>query len=150
MVDLRMAGKIDLAGDLDTFVLRLHAVELDSGRGCDRLDSFKPSEEIEMPPGTAEFTIRGKFESNLLLLFDDFFDFTVFNRFQHRSIDFALGSFRSRFLQRRRPQQAADMISAEGRCCTLGHDYFDPIFRRRFGRASTTPGTKTSQTNERA
>src|SRR6185312_6129027 len=49
MLDLRMPGEVDLAGDLQRLGLGVDAVELDRRR-ADLLDAFQAPEEIEVPP----------------------------------------------------------------------------------------------------
>jgi len=114
MLEMRMAGEIDLAGDLDRLVLGFDALELDAGRGGDRFDAFQPFEEIEMPPGAAEFTVGREPEADVLLLLDDALDLAVFDRLERGGVDFALGALGARVLERGRTQQAADVIGAEG------------------------------------
>ena len=72
------------------FVLGLDAVELDAGIGGDRRDAGKPAEEIEMPPGAAEFAVGGELEADLLLLLDDLLDLAVFDRLERVGGDLAL------------------------------------------------------------
>ena len=67
-----------------------------------------------MPPGAAEFAVGDRLQADLFLFLDDALDLAVFDRFQRGGVDFALGELRARLFQRRRPQQAADVIGAEG------------------------------------
>ena len=90
MLDLRMAGEIDLAGDLERLGLGIDAVKFDRRR-ADPLDSLQAPEEIEMPPGAAEFAIGGELQAYLFLAFDDLLDLAVFDGFQRGGVDFALG-----------------------------------------------------------
>ncbi len=121
MLDHRMAGEVDLAVDPDGLVLGLDAMEFDAGRGGDRRDAFEPAEEIEMPPGAAEFAVGGELQADLGLLLDDLLDLAVFDRFQRGGGDLAFGEFGARLLQRRGAQQAADHVGAERRRGALGH-----------------------------
>ncbi len=126
MLDLRMAGEIDLAVDLDGLALGVHAVELDRRR-LDQIDALQAPEEIEMPPGAAELAVGGELEADLFLLLDDLLDRAVFDRLQRGIVDLALGVLLARLLQRRRAQQAADVIGAERRLGALGHCCFLPL-----------------------
>jgi hypothetical protein len=56
MLDHRMVDEIDLTGDLDCLGFRLDAVKFDRRR-ADHLDALQSLEEIEVPPGAAEFAI---------------------------------------------------------------------------------------------
>ena len=72
-----------------------------------------------MPPRAAEFAVGGELEADLFLLLDDALDLAVFHRLERCGVDLALGALGARFLQRRRAQQAADMVGAEGRLGAL-------------------------------
>jgi hypothetical protein len=96
-------------------------VELDSGRGGNRRNAFEAAEEIEMPPGAAEFAVGRELETDLGLLLDDLLDLAVFDFFQ-RGGDLAFGEFGARLLQGRGSQQAADHVGAKRRRGALGHD----------------------------
>src|SRR5262249_49245458 len=100
MFNLLMAGEFYLPGNLDSFVLRLDPVKLDSGSGRDRLDTLETAEEIKMPPRAAEFAIGRKFQSDLFLLPDDLFDLPVFDGGQCGGIDFVPRPLGARFLER--------------------------------------------------
>jgi len=52
-----MAGVADLAGDLDAFIAGIHSGERDAGVHDVLFDAVEPPEEIEMPPGAAEFAV---------------------------------------------------------------------------------------------
>src|ERR1700722_18326167 len=82
MLQHRMAGKADLAGDLDAFGLGLHAVKLDAALGRIRRDAVEAAEEIEMPPRTAEFAVGRELEADAFLLLDDGLDLAIFDRLE--------------------------------------------------------------------
>src|SRR5262249_12313273 len=67
----------------------------------------------------AELAVGDRLEADRLLLLDDRFDFAVRDRGKRRRIDLAAGEAGARLFQRRRAQQAADVIGAERR--TGGH-----------------------------
>src|SRR5919106_3073556 len=77
------------------------------------LDAIEAPEEIEMPPGAAEFAVGHRFEPELFLLPDQPLDLTVFDRLELGGADLAFGAPGARLLERFRPQQAADVIGAE-------------------------------------
>ncbi len=79
------------------------------------LDAVEPPEEIEMPPGTAEFAVGDRLQADLFLFLDDLLDLAVLDRLEGGGVDLAFGALLARFFQRRRAQQAADMIGAERR-----------------------------------
>ena len=83
--------------------------------GVVALDAVETPEEIEMPPGAAEFTVGDRSQPDIFLLRDDARDLAVFGRLQRRGIDRAAGVAGTRIAQRCRAQQAADMVSPEGR-----------------------------------
>ncbi len=114
MFDHRMAGEIDLAGDLERLGLGLDAMEFDRRR-ADPLDALQAPEKIEMPPRAAEFAVGRELQAHLGLFLDDFLDLTVFDIFQRGGRNLAFGEFRARLFQRRGAQQAADHVGAEGR-----------------------------------
>src|SRR5579864_5534525 len=68
-----------------------------------------------MPPGAAEFAVGDRLQADLFLLLDDALDLAVFDRSQFDCGDVALDALLARPLQRRRAQQAADMVGAERR-----------------------------------
>ena len=101
--------------DLDALGLGLHAVELDAVGGCRGVDAVEASEEIEMPPRAAELAVGRELEPDLFLLLDDLLDLAVFDFLQLRGGDLAALALGARLLERRRAQQAADMIGAKWR-----------------------------------
>src|SRR5262249_48733452 len=121
MFNLRMADEFDLPGNLDSLVLRLDAVKLNSCGGGDRFEPFETAEEIKMPPEPAEFTVGCKFQSDLFLFSDDLFDLAVFNRRQCGGIDFVPRPLGARLLERSGSQQAADVVGAKRRSLALCH-----------------------------
>ena len=108
MLQHRVIGEADLAGDLDALHLGLHALELDAVVELVELDAVEHAEEIEMPPGAAEFAVGGELEADLLLLLDDLLDLAVLDLFELGRGDRALLALRARLLDRRGAQQAAD------------------------------------------
>ena len=111
----RMIGERDLAHDAQALRLGLHATELDPLLGLKNFDAVEHAEKIEVPPGPAEFTVRCELKPELLLLFDHLFDLAVLDRLEIRLRDRALFALGPRVFQRRRTQEAADMIGAERR-----------------------------------
>ena len=110
-----MTGKADLAVDLERVRLGLHAVKLNAVVGEVELHAVEAAKEIKMPPGATKFAIGGEFQPDLLLLFDRPFDLAVFDRAQRFGGDLVALALEARLFQRRRPQQASDMIGAERR-----------------------------------
>ena len=114
-----MAGKADLAVDLDRLRLGLHTVKLDAVIGRVKRHSAEPAKEIEMPPGAAKLAIGGELEPDLLLLFNRVFDLAIFDRAQRLGGDFVARALLARRLERGRAQQAADVIGAKWRAGAL-------------------------------
>ncbi len=85
MLDHRMAGKAELAGDLEAFVARGHGGEGDAGVHHVLLDAVEAPEEIEMPPGAAEFAVGDRLQADFFLLLDDALDLAVFDLLQLRA-----------------------------------------------------------------
>ena len=83
------------------------------------LDTVEHAEEIEMPPGPAELAVGGELEADLFLLPDDLLDLAVLDLLELGRVDRALLALRARVLDRRGAQDAADMIGAKWRLCSL-------------------------------
>src|SRR5262249_5088545 len=115
----RMVGKADLAHDAQPLRLGLHAAELDALLGLVNLDAVEHAEKVEVPPGAAELAVGCKLKAELLLFLDDLFDLTVLDRLELGGGDGALFALGARFLERRRAQEAADMVGTERRGCSL-------------------------------
>ncbi len=113
MIDHRMAGETDLAGDLDRTRLGLHTLELDAVVELVDLDVVHHPVEIKMPPGAAEFAVSDGFEPHLFLLLDDLDDLAILDFFQLGRVDLALLTLGARVLDRRSAQNAADMVGAK-------------------------------------
>ena len=122
-----MPGETELAGDLQPFVARGDAGKSDAAVHHVLVDAVEAPEEIEMPPGAAEFAVGDRLQTDLFLFFDDALDLAVFDRFQVGGGNFAFRPFVARRFQRRRPQQAADVIGAEWRFGALRHCCFAPF-----------------------
>ena len=91
----------------------LDAGELDALVGVIQFAAGQMAEKVEMPPGAAEFAVGRELEAERGLLVHDLFDFDVFGLAQVLGRDLALLQFGARFLDARRPQQAADFVGAE-------------------------------------
>ena len=110
-----MAGEgAEFAGDAQHHRLRVRALELDLALAEIGLDAVKRAQEIVIPEGAAEFAVGDGFEPDVFLALDDLLDLAVFHRLQRFGRHLSLFTLRPRLLQRRRAQQAADMIGAEG------------------------------------
>ncbi len=126
MLDHRMAGKADRAGDLHAFIARRDGGKGDAGIHDVALDAVEAPEKIEMPPRAAEFAVGDRLQAGRFLLADDGLDLAIFDRLERCGIDLALGVTLARLFQRGRTQQAADMIGAERRFGSLTH-CFTPV-----------------------
>ncbi len=122
MLDHRMRpGHAELAGHLHALVARVDRGELDAGVHHMLFGAVEAPEEIEMPPGAAEFAVGDRLQADLFLLLDDALDLAVLDLLQLRGRDLALGLLRARLMDRLRTQQAADMIGAEGWSRVFAH-----------------------------
>src|SRR5262249_16732474 len=119
MLDHRVAGEPHLAGHAHALVARLHPGKGNAVIHDMALDPVEAPEKIEVPPGAAELAVGDRLEPDLLLLLDGALDLAVFYRLDLRRADLPCGAPPPRFLQRRRTQQAADVVGAERRGCSL-------------------------------
>src|SRR5207247_11026104 len=119
MVDHGMAGEANLAGHAHALVARLNTSKGNAVVHDVALDPVEAPEKVEVPPGAAEFAVGHRLEPDLLLLLDDALDLAVFHRLELGRADLALGASLARLLERRRTQQAADVVGAERRGCSL-------------------------------
>ena len=114
MIQHRMVvGEIELADDADGVMPGLHAGELDALVGVKQFAAGQIAEKIEMPPGAAEFAVGRELQADRGLPVHDLFDLHVLGLAQIVSRDLALLELGARFLDARRPQQAADLVGAE-------------------------------------
>src|SRR5262249_58896947 len=89
--------------------------------------AFQPAEKIEMPPRAAKLAVGGELEPDPLLLVDRCFDLAILDRAQRLGGDCVARALLARRLERRRAQQAADMIGAKRRTGALGHRACSPF-----------------------
>src|SRR5262249_2956162 len=115
MLQHGVIGEADLAGDANALGLGLHPLELDAVAELVDLDAVEHAEEIEMPPGAAKLAVGREVKPDFLLLPDDLLDLPVLDLLERGVTDRALLVLFARFLERRRAQEAADMIGAERR-----------------------------------
>src|SRR5262249_53069193 len=87
----------------------------DAVLGLVNLDAVEHAEKIEVPPGAAELAVARQLKAELFLLLDDLLDLAVLDRLELGGADGALFALGARFLERRRAQEAADMIGTERR-----------------------------------
>ena len=93
-----------------------------------QVDALQPAEKIEMPEGAPEFTIGRELHADVFLLLDQLLDLFVLDRLELRGRDLALLALGARLLQALGAQEAADLVGAERRSCTLRHEAFTPVF----------------------
>ena len=104
MLQHRMTGETELAGDARRARPRLHALELNAVVELLDLDAVEHAVEIEMPPRAAEFAVGGDLQPDLLLLLDDLLDLAVFHLLELCRADLALFALGARVLERRGAQ----------------------------------------------
>ncbi len=114
-----IGGEVELADHADGVMPGLDAGELDALVGMEQFAAGQTFKKIEMPPGAAEFAVGGELQPGRGLLVHDLFDFHVLDLAQIVGRYFALLQSGARFLDARRPQQAADLVGAERGFCSL-------------------------------
>src|SRR6516162_7776566 len=119
MLQHGMVRESELADDPQALRLGLYAAELNALLGFVELDAVEQAEKIEMPPRAAELAVGGKLESGLLLPGDDLLDLAILDRLELGGGDCSLLAPGACFLEGSRTQEAADVISAERRFCSL-------------------------------
>jgi hypothetical protein len=87
------------------------------------LDAVEQSEEIEVPPGAAEFAVGCRHKPCRTLLPDDLFDLVVLYGLEMRCADFMSGILRPRPRDSSAAQQAADVIGPERRRGSHRHEW---------------------------
>src|SRR6516162_9988984 len=122
MLDHRMAGKSELAGDAHPLVAGGDAGKCNAGIHDVAFDAVETPEKIEVPPGATELAVGDGLQPHLLLLLDHAVDLAVLERLELRRADLALRALLARRLQRRRLQEAAHVIGAEWGFASL-HDW---------------------------
>src|SRR5260370_23625024 len=117
MRDHRMiAWEIELADHAHRVMPGLEARELDALVGAEKFATSQLRQEGEMPPRAAEFAVGRKLQADRRLLVDDLFDLHILDLAQIVSRYLTLLQFGARFLDARRPQQAADLVGAARGC----------------------------------
>ncbi len=106
--------EIQLALDADAFTAGRHAGELDALGGI-HLAAIQMPQEIEVPPGAAEFAVGRKLQAHRRLPVDDLLDLGILDLAQLIGLDRALLEFRARVLDAVGTQQAADLVGTERR-----------------------------------
>src|SRR5262249_30758169 len=109
MLEHRMVGEPDLAGDADALRLGLHALKLDAVVELVDFDAIEHAEKVEMPERAAKLAIGGKLQPYVLLLLDDPGDLTILDRLQLGTRFSAFLLFAACLLERRGAEEAADM-----------------------------------------
>src|SRR5262249_4106131 len=92
---------------------RLRALELELALAVVGLDAVERGEEIGLPRGAAILAVGDRPEPGRLLLADERDDLAVLDGAQRPGVDLAALALLTRLVQRRRAQEAADVIGAE-------------------------------------
>src|SRR5262249_22359467 len=104
MLDHRMAGKSQLAGDAHPLVAGRNAGKCNAGIHDMALDAIEAPKKIEVPPGAAKLAVSYCLKPHLLLFLDDSFNLPVLDCLDIRSSDLAVRTFLTRCFQRCRTQ----------------------------------------------
>src|SRR5262249_14191473 len=113
MLDHRMTGKSELAGDAHALVAGGDGGKCNAGIHAVAFDPVEAPEKIEVPPGAAELAVGDALQPHLLLLLDGALDLAVLDRLELRRADLALRALLARRLHLRRSQEAAHVIGPE-------------------------------------
>src|ERR1700682_2810369 len=111
--------KIELADYAHRVMPGLDARELDAFVGVKQFAAGQLRQEVKMPPRAAELAIGRQLQADRRLLVHDLFDLHVLDLAQVGGRYLALLQFGARFLDPRRPPQAADLVDAERSFCSL-------------------------------
>ena len=84
-------------------------------------DTVETPEKIEVPPRTAQLSVRDAAQSERLLLRDDALDLAILDGPQASGVERAFGMAPPRVFERRRAQQAAHVVGTKRRRRILGH-----------------------------
>ncbi len=125
-----MTGEADAADHVRPLRLGLHAGELDAVIDLLHRDAIERAEEVEVPPGVAELPVGCELQPAFFLPGDDLLDLDVLDRLQRLGADCAVLTLRTRLLDGRRAQEAADVIGTERRSGAL-HVISLPFFVER-------------------
>src|SRR6202790_2141475 len=134
--------EIELADDAHRVMPGLDARELDALLGVKQFATRQLREKVKMPPGAAEFAVGRKLQSDRGLLVHDLLDLHVLDLAQIVGGNLALLQSGARLLDARRPQQAANLVGAEGGFCSLHGFLLAEEFRSHCGMVRRTrPGS---------
>ena len=102
----RVIGEVDLAGDADALRLGLHTLKLDAVVELVDLDVVETVIEIEVPEHAAVLAVGRALQADLFLLLDDLRDFLVLDLLQIGRADLPLVALRTRLGDRRGAQDS--------------------------------------------
>ena len=94
----RVVAKAQLAGHSHAVGFGLYSVELNPLLGIVTLNALKTVEEIEVPPGTAKFTVGHHMQAARALLLDDVANSLVLHRAKLSGINLAAGELQASLL----------------------------------------------------
>src|SRR5262249_41131294 len=115
MLEHRVIGEPYLADDSHGLPPGLDAVEFADALGHEPLDAVEMLQKIEMPPRSAIFAVGRELEPNLLLLARDLLDLAILDLAQGGRGNLAALTLGACPFERRRSQQAADVVGTVGR-----------------------------------
>ena len=110
MLDHRMAGKPDLAGNAQGLGNADPALEIHAGIRLDGGDAVELLEEVEMPEGAAELAIGHALEANRFLLGDQRLDLAILDRLEPLGAERASGALLAGFLALDLPFFGANLL----------------------------------------
>src|SRR5205823_3990065 len=101
VIEHRMGGEPELAGDAHALGPRLHALELDPLARRVALDAIEALQKIEVPPGAPELSVGGGQQSDVLLLPDHGRDLPILDVIELAGGELPPLSLRASLLERR-------------------------------------------------
>ena len=122
MIQEGVVAEIDGTREPQLRPLRLRALELHGpGVRVDVLHALQFFQEVQVPHGAAELSIRDGFQAGSLLLGHQVGDCAVFRCRQSGAIDGSCGEIRARLFQRGGAQEASHDVVCIGRLLQCGH-----------------------------
>src|SRR5579863_7838943 len=109
----RVAAKLADDAQQDRPRLRAAAGKLDFALAGIGFDAVEPFEEVIVPGNATKLAVSDRLEPHLLLSADDVFDLAILDVLKGLGRNLAARALLARRFQRRRPQQAADMVGAK-------------------------------------
>ena len=93
--------------------LRLDTLELNPVVKGDNIDALEQAKEVEVPPRSAELSVRGELQTGVSLVLHKFGNRSLFHTAQSIGVDLSGSEAATRFSKLGGAQETADDVSAE-------------------------------------